>query len=345
MRLPIVLSPDSIFISVIIPLFNGAQYIQRSVRSVLSQTHSNFELIVVDDGSTDGGGALLQEFIDPRLRVVWQENAGVSAARNRGIEEGKGEFLAFLDADDEWNIDFLNEVAILVTRYPKAGIYGAGRRIVSPNSDNIEVTAAEALSHTKDLLITDYLDRMHSGSLIHASGVMIPRSIFDELGTFKVGVPYGEDIEMWARISLRYPIAYSTRILFSFHETPLANKPRSIRLPEFSPYIRLLQEALKHSDADIRKQRRINTYIRKRLMTNVFYHIANSGYTQTISFMERHQAVLWIPMLDMLIRIPGLRLLLRIAALIYRFPQSKLYIIALGGHKKAHGVLIRLTKR
>jgi len=104
-------------VSVIIPLFNKAPYIQRALASVIGQTYDSFELIVVDDGSTDEGPRIVEACNDPRIRFVKQENAGPGAARNRGIAEAQGEFIAFLDADDEWLPDYLEESLRLLDEY------------------------------------------------------------------------------------------------------------------------------------------------------------------------------------------------------------------------------------
>jgi glycosyltransferase involved in cell wall biosynthesis len=104
-------------VSVIIPLFNKAPYIQRALDSVRAQTFVDFEVIVVDDGSTDDGGSLATAYSDSRIRTIAQKNAGPGAARNRGIAEARGEYLAFLDADDEWMPGFLATSLALLTKY------------------------------------------------------------------------------------------------------------------------------------------------------------------------------------------------------------------------------------
>ena len=94
-------------VSVIIPLHNKGKYIGRALNSVFAQTHEDFEVVVVDDGSSDHGPDIVRQYTDKRLRLIQQENAGPGAARNRGIREAKGQYVAFLDADDEWLPDFL----------------------------------------------------------------------------------------------------------------------------------------------------------------------------------------------------------------------------------------------
>src|SRR5947209_3795753 len=103
-------------VSVIIPLYNKAPYVRRTLDSVRAQTFADYEVIVVDDGSTDGGAAVVEGFGDPRFRLIAQPNAGPGAARNRGLAEAGGEFVAFLDADDEWLPTFLERSLALLDR-------------------------------------------------------------------------------------------------------------------------------------------------------------------------------------------------------------------------------------
>ena len=113
-------------ISGIIPLYNKAESIATALDCVLAQTYQDFEVVVVDDGSTDKGATIVEQYTDPRIRLVCQENAGVSAARNKGIEEAKGEYVAFLDADDEWMPEYLENQYSLTLRYPQCDVHKGG---------------------------------------------------------------------------------------------------------------------------------------------------------------------------------------------------------------------------
>lgn len=111
-------------ISVVIPLYNKERYIERAVYSVLSQTFQQFEIVIVNDGSTDGSVSVIERMNNPLIRLIHQKNGGVSAARNRGIEEARFEYIAFLDADDEWKENHLEVIAGLIRKFPECGVFG-----------------------------------------------------------------------------------------------------------------------------------------------------------------------------------------------------------------------------
>lgn len=197
-------------ISVVIPLYNKAPYIERAIQSVLAQTYKNFELIVVDDGSTDGGGDIVLSIQDPRIRLIRQENAGVSAARNRGINEARAELIAFLDADDEWKPEFLATIVELKTKYPQAGAYATCYEMKkSDGTSRLPKLTNDIVLEGNEGIIKRFFINCIPDCPIHSSAVAIWKKTFDNVGLFSIGEKVGEDIDLWCRIALHYPIAYS----------------------------------------------------------------------------------------------------------------------------------------
>src|SRR5258705_1559285 len=112
--------------SIVVPLYNKVSEISRCLHSALAQTYENFELIVIDDGSTDGGDVVVRSFQDRRLRFLQQENCGLAETRNNGVRAAKSAVVAFLDADDELLPTHLDEMCRLVQLHPEAGIFCTG---------------------------------------------------------------------------------------------------------------------------------------------------------------------------------------------------------------------------
>jgi glycosyltransferase involved in cell wall biosynthesis len=196
-------------ISVVIPLFNKEATIARALRSVLAQTFQDFEVIVVNDGSTDNGPRLVAG--DPRIRLVNQANAGVAAARNRGVAETRGEIVAFLDADDEWLPGFLETVCSLMRAHPDSEMFATSYFKVGPDGQRRPARLSDA-----NLL--DYF-RVASASEppVNASCVAIRKRALEEVGGFPVGITSGEDLLTWARLAARAPVAYRAEPLAVFY--------------------------------------------------------------------------------------------------------------------------------
>ena len=149
---------NSIFFSVIIPLYNKEKYIQNTLQSVLNQTFENFEVIIVDDGSTDDGPEKVGLISDCRIRFIRKENGGVSSARNRGIAEARGEYIAFLDADDEWRPHALKTFYdFLSTHDCQWAVSGYTRRYKGREKD---------LIFSKTQIVPDALEALAAGMLI-----------------------------------------------------------------------------------------------------------------------------------------------------------------------------------
>ncbi|MCZ0861988.1 MAG: glycosyltransferase family 2 protein [Methanocorpusculum sp.] len=228
-------------ISVIVPLKNKAQEINRCIDSILAQTITNFELIIVDGNSTDGSLEIVETYQDQRIQIINQQSKGAAAGRNEGIRAAQGELIAFLDADDEYLPEFLDIILHLVERFPTAGMYGtrgysvANGVIIDPQTeDNIE---------NPDNLILDYFEAVSHGELYSMSGVVIRKSVFDEIGMFNESLIWYEDVEMFGRIGYSYPVARSLRYGFVYHRTASNKITDSIPiLPEEHPLITFLQQ-------------------------------------------------------------------------------------------------------
>ena len=185
-------------VSVIIPTYNRANDLGRSIDSVLSQTYSDYELIVVDDGSTDATPSLLSTY-DRRLRIIRQNNQGVSAARNTGIKSAKGKFIALLDSDDAWLPEKLAQQTAFFKAHPQAmlcqteEIWIRNGKRVNPKKKHQKYSG---MIFEKTLPLC----------LVSPSAVMIRRALFDEIGFFDETLPACEDYDLWLRITWKYPV-------------------------------------------------------------------------------------------------------------------------------------------
>ena len=203
--------------SIVIPLYNKEKHIAAALRSVLEQTYQDFEVVVVDDGSTDGGAAVVETFTDPRIRLIRQKNGGVSAARNRGIAETQSEHVAFLDADDEWMPEHLEELAALIAAYPECKARATNYIF---NSNGVKSpTLLRKMRFTEGRgVLTNYFEVAScSHPPIWTGTVCVDRALLNEVGGFPVGVRSGEDLLTWARIVLRTHWAYSMKPLTQYN--------------------------------------------------------------------------------------------------------------------------------
>lgn len=205
-------------VSVIIPIYNKRRHIRRAVESVLAQTHSNFELILVDDGSTDGSLEALKSLDDPRVRRMQRPNGGVSRARNTGIAVARSDLIAFLDADDVWSEDFLHAMFSLRAQFPQAGLYASGYNIKVGNAPSKRAKIRGLPLFRRRFQTHRYFQISATGELpITASSVMIPRQSLLRIGGFPRGVNMGEDQHVWWQLCTHQPFAYDRRPLATYH--------------------------------------------------------------------------------------------------------------------------------
>ena len=197
--------------SIIIPLYNKAPYIRKALESVLAQTYADYELIIIDDGSTDGSAEIAEAILqDPasRLiassphRLIRQANSGVSAARNNGVAQAGGDYIAFLDADDWWETTYLERMAQLIEDYSEAGLYACNYVYYKPGKTHVALN-----------IPTGYINYpkayYESGAMpVTSITAIMPRTVFDEMGGFPLGIKLGEDFLLWVKIALQYPVAF-----------------------------------------------------------------------------------------------------------------------------------------
>lgn len=206
--------------SVIIPLYNKERTIAATLRSVLNQTLRNFEVIVVNDGSTDGSLQVAESFSNPKLKVLSKPNGGVSDARNYGIQQAQFPYVTFLDADDCWDENFLEEMARLIGQYSGCGMYGAAYR---------RVTKLQTVLHGNSLpegVVQDFFQIKFLHSVPCSSAVVVRKSVFDAVGGFPIGMFGGEDEYTWSKIAIKYKVAFTPQVLAQYNYVSSVNAMR-----------------------------------------------------------------------------------------------------------------------
>ena len=195
--------------SIIIPLYNKANFVRKSIDSVLNQTYKDFEIIVVNDGSTDNSLSVVNEINDDRIRVFSKENEGVAIARNFGIEKSQNEYIAFLDADDLWLPDFLETIIEMIGQYPHAGVFATGSTSIDRMGNKIELVN-NSLTKGTVLFIDNYCKALINKEMAHiwTGAICAKRELFDSIGGFREGIKRGEDLDMWLRLSLVSPVVW-----------------------------------------------------------------------------------------------------------------------------------------
>lgn len=193
----------------------------KAIDSVLSQTFADYELIVMDDGSTDGSFDVALKVVEGQrdCHVYKQANGGVSVARNNAVTLSRGEYLCFLDADDWWEPTFLEEMDKFVAEFPEAGIYGTNYTIVNETRHKTRVASVGVESGFEKGYINYcqvYAKTMYMP--LWTGAVCVPRNVFDEMHGFPTGIKLGEDFLLWIRIALKYKVAFLNKPLSNYNQ-------------------------------------------------------------------------------------------------------------------------------
>jgi len=233
--------------TVIIPLFNKAKHILRTLNSVAWQKYPAAEIIVIDDGSTDEGALLVKNANMKNVKLIHQDNQGVSAARNNGVALASHKYIAFLDADDQWLPLFLDEVSRLIIKFPQAKFFGTRYQIVESKSNYVDAKINLKNINPEGVILKDYFNIASQGDLpFTMSSMVIQRSLFESIGGFPLNEPIGEDQDLFCRVALNTTIAYSPNIHSLYHKDA-QNQASKNHIPstECGFSIRLTKEAKK----------------------------------------------------------------------------------------------------
>lgn len=228
--------------SIIVPLYNKAPYVHKALESIMAQTFMDFELIIVDDGSTDASATICEEYLCSLTHsfthsFILQSNSGVAAARNRGVAESHGEYLCFLDADDWWEPTFLEEIEKLIAEYPDAGIYATNYVYYKPGKTHVALNLPRGYMNYPEAYIRSKAMPVWTGA------ACMPRKVFNEMGGFPVGIKLGEDFLLWAKTAIHYLVAfcekplayYNNDIPASLRATRNLHEPQSNMLFNLQP--------------------------------------------------------------------------------------------------------------
>jgi len=270
---------QNLSISVVIPAYNIEKYIGRAIDSVLTQTHKPDEIIVVDDGSTDGTAAEIKKFGD-KVKYIYQQNAGLPAARNTGIKAATGTWIAFLDGDDQWLPKNLMLQTKMLQRNPDL-VWSTGnfhRSLPDENrcSPHLPINQAQKLLNGKDYF-DDYFDAYMLGASGNSDTMIIRRDVLHEVGLFREDMPCAEDADMWFRLAMCYPkIGYAHQpiaVYYLSRPDSIINVMKTIKRQEV--ICNLFERSLKLAAEHGRMEKFLPCLVfclRRRIRSNLFEH-------------------------------------------------------------------------
>jgi glycosyltransferase involved in cell wall biosynthesis len=198
------------YFSIIIPVYNKERFVSKTLKSVLDQTFSDFEIILVNDGSTDASEAKIFEFDDSRIHYFSKQNEGVAIARNFGIEKATAEYICFLDADDYWYPNFLDTMRHYSSDFQDQKVFATAIAIETKNKT---IQAHYSIAKKSEFEIVDFFSASQKECVLWTSSICIHKSVFKIVGDFDSKIKKCEDTELWIRIGLKFPIVFIWKIV------------------------------------------------------------------------------------------------------------------------------------
>ena len=209
-------------VSIILPVYNGEKFVKHSIDSVFKQTNDQWQLIVVNDGSTDSTAEIVKEFDDPRIIYIYQENLGLSAARNSGIRNSRAEIIALLDSDDLWEPEFLEKMMGLIERHPDAAAVYCGFQYIDAKGQYMGVPSYKVVPPE-----TVYKKLICGGNWLAPCAVVFRRRLAQEVGLFDESLMAVEDADLWIRLSALHHFIGLPEVLVKYrrHDSNMSKDP------------------------------------------------------------------------------------------------------------------------
>lgn len=235
-------------ISAVIPLYNKEKYIARAIESILNQEIKVDEIIVVDDGSIDGSDLEVEKYLGENIILIKQKNMGSAVARNRGVDEARGEYIAFLDADDEWKPEYISRIKNLINSFPNCGAYITSEEHHRPDGLVIYPELHGVPPEPWKGILPNLFELLQYSWAFNTSSVVVPKNILNEVGGFPTGVVISQDVVCWINIAIRYSIAFDPSRAVIYHQDARGRvNQQNMQLDEM-PYNTIIRDAINNGE-------------------------------------------------------------------------------------------------
>lgn len=215
--------------SVIISLYNKENHIGETLNSVLAQTFQDFEIIVLNDGSTDTSETIVMSTNDHRVRYFSQENKGASAGRNAAISKANGQYIALLDADDLWLPNYLETIHQLILSYPEESVFATA---VTLETSSNAIPSVYSIKNIKDkeIYLVNYFESSYINTVLTSSSSVLHYSVFKKIGTYDTSIKSGQDTDLWIRIGTHYKVVFinDALVTYRYEKQSLSNMTKRV---------------------------------------------------------------------------------------------------------------------
>lgn len=255
------------FFSVVIPLYNKEKHIKGTIQSVLNQSFGDFEIIIVNDGSTDNSATIVDSIQDKRILFFSTQNKGVSHARNYGIKKSNSKFVALLDGDDQWHKMFLEKIYSAIQLFPAHSVFSTAIALKYPNKTS--PAKYKFNNQIKEIMLLDYFKNSLKHTILTSSSIVFKKEIINSIGLFDTNILSGEDTDMWIRIGIKYPVVFINKVLvyYIYDNQSLSNTSFNIySKPTFDKF--LIEEKTNYALKKLLDRNRFSLAIHSKLNNN-----------------------------------------------------------------------------